>query len=808
MPLEFFRAMDFRKIFLLILLFFSFKLAFPQDKTITYHWDGSYEFGDVEIRVSHLKANLTIKPFDTLVIGETEFSFRTLREKIDSIVFDAREMKFDRITMDGQEADFKMQGNSVLVYPPVELAWQTDHKILFQYTSKPSEGLYFVGWNDPQQIKRKQIWAHRPNHWLPYISAVLTTEIAITVSDDLNVFSNGVREDVVTNKNNTKTWHYRMNRPHPFFSTCLVIGDYHYKNFETKRGLPVELWYYPDWEDHFDFAYRYQTEMFDFFEDEFGFDYPYELYRQAPVIDYMYGAMETTTATIFGDYLMVDERGFLGRNYVNVNSHELAHQWFGNYTSHLKHKDVWLTESFATYWAKKFEQSIFGEDYYQWERHKELQDTYTAARSNNFGVGHGRGGRERWYPKGSLVMDMLRDILGDKEFKATMQFYLESHAYETAETNDFLQAIRKTTGRSLEWFFEQWIYRGGEPHYEVSYETIINQSGVEETRIQVDQIHPTDAVIGLFRMPIEFEVYYTDNSKTTKKQWIEKKSEIVPIPIPEKKEVAFVVFDPNRRVIKKVNFKRSYDELIAQATFADNMIDRYDALLELKKFPIDQKAEHFISIYKNENFHLIKGEIIAQLAPAMNGDILILMSNALKDPDDKVRLAVLQHVKQVPELLQADYEGILKDKSYLNIELALENLCNSFPENYGRYLDQTQDETGWRGLNIRIKWLEIAISKGGFAFEPELKNYTSSSYEFETRINSMEALKRLNLLDEKVAANMMEALFHWNFKIRNAAQSGLVYFYKQNQYSEIINKTISAGNFTDEQKSKIRSYFE
>ncbi|MBE0639581.1 MAG: hypothetical protein IH598_13775 [Bacteroidales bacterium] len=794
----------------IILFTFLFAIYLPiksQDKTITYLWDASYEFKDVEIEIHHLKANLNIKPYDTLVKGEAEFTFTTLREQIDSLVFDARELQIDWIKIDGQEAKFFLRKNNLLVYPPAKLGWQTEHKILFKYSSKPTDGLYFVGWNDPQQIKRKQIWAHRPNHWLPYAAAVLTVEMAVTVPEDLKVFSNGVRVDVVTNKDNTKTWYYRMNRPHPFFSTCLVIGDYNYKNLKTKRGLPVELWYYPDWEDHFDHAYKYQLEMFDFFEKEFGFEYPYELYRQAPVIDYMYGAMETTTATVFGDYLMVDGRGFLGRNYVNVNSHELAHQWFGNYISHLKHKDVWLTESFATYWAKKFEQHIFGEDYYQWERHKELEDTYRAALSNNFGVGHGRGGRERWYPKGSLVMDMLRDVLGENEFRATIGYYLESYPYQTAETSDFLQAIRKTTGRSLEWFFEQWIYRGGEPQYEVSYEQV-NKIVGRETRIKVEQMHPTDQLIGLFKMPVWFEVYYSDSTTGKKMQWIEKKTEIVSIPNPGNKQVDFVLFDPNRKVLKKVKFSRTYDELIAQAARAKNMIDRYDALVALRPITVEQKKKHLLNIYEQETFHLTKGEIIAQLAAQTDSDIEQLIAKAINDPDDKVRLAVLQQVKIIPESLREEYEKLLKDKSYLNTELALENLCHSFPEKYGKYLDQTQDETGWRGRNIRIKWLEIAISRGGWAFEPELKNYTSSSYEFETRINSMEALTRLNLLDEKVTSNMMEGLFHWNFKIRNAAKESLIYFYRQNDFRKIIHQAMESELFSSEQKALMKSYFE
>jgi len=797
-----------RKVFLFTLLSINYLTSNSQDKTVSYLWDASYQFPDVEIEIYHLNSDLTIKPYDTLVAGEAEFSFKTLRENIDSLVFSAEELKIDWVKIDGREATFKMKGSQVLVTPPKKLDWQTDHKILFKYTSKPSEGLYFVGWNDPQQIKRKQIWAHRPNRWLPYFSSVLTMKMAFTVPADLKVFANGVRQDVVMNKDNTQTWHYRMNRPHPFFSTCVVIGDYDYKSLKTKSGLPIELWYYPDWEDHFDHAYKYQAEMFDFFEYEFGFEYPYELYRQAPVIDYMYGAMETTTATIFGDYLMVDERGYLGRNYVNVNSHELAHQWFGNYISHLKTLDVWLTESFATYWAKKFEQSVFGGDYYQWERHKELQDTYTAAKANNFGVGHGRGGRERWYPKGSLVMDMLRDILGDEEFRATMKFYLESHPYTVAETSDFVQAIRKTTGRSMEWFFEQWIYRGGEPFYEVCYEPVTNLGGASETRIKVDQVHPQDDLIGLFRMPVGFDVYYTDKTKSSKVQWIEKKTEIVSVPNPENKKVAFVIFDPNRKIIKKLKFTRTFEELSAQALAAQNMIDRYDALSEMKNMPVMEKKNTLLRMYSAETFHLVKGEIIAQLSTAWDSDVEALIRRALSDPDDKVRLAVLQNVKSVPESLREDYEKLLKDKSYLNVELALQNLSSSFPERYVRYLDISKDEAGWRGRNIRIKWLEIAIQNGGKAFEPELKNYTSASFEFETRINSMEACRRLNLFDESVCSNMMEGLFHWNFKIRNAANESLSYFSKQNNYRSIIEKMAGAGKFTSEQKARLKSYFQ
>ncbi len=621
-----------------------------QDKYVSYLYDASYEMQDREIELSHMNASLTIKPFDTLVIGKVDLNFKTLHVDIDSIVFTVTELKINSIKVNGQIALFKLKGNEAIIYPATKLIWQSTNVISFEYTAKPTEGLYFVGWNDPNQLKRKQIWAHRPDHWLPYTAGIITVDMAVTVDDRYKVFSNGVREKVIKNEDHTQTWVYKMNHPNPFFSTCLVIGDYDFISMKTKRGLLLEQWYYPDWKDHVEPTYRYMPEMFDYFEAEMGVNYPWELYREAPVIDYMYGAMETTTSTIFGDYLMVDPRGFMGRNYVNVNAHELAHQWFGDYISHLKNKDVWITESFATYWAKKFEQHIFGEDYYQNIRNQELADALEASMHDNYAVGHSSGGRNRWYPKGSLVLDMLRDVMGEDEFKAAIKFYLEAHPYQVAETNDFLSDIRKSTGKSLEWFFEEWIYRGGEPSYEVSYEQLVNNSGIKETRISVGQIHKTDELIGLFKMSINFEVHYKDGTSDSKNQWIEGRYENVIIPNPAGKEIDFVLFDPNRKVLKKVKFIRSYNELAAQALSASNMIDRYDALLVLREFPVSQKKSDLLKCYAKETFQLTKGEVIAQLSTETSDETLKLITNAINDKDDKVRLVVLQNVTKVPSL--------------------------------------------------------------------------------------------------------------------------------------------------------------
>ncbi|GIV43323.1 MAG: hypothetical protein KatS3mg035_0446 [Bacteroidia bacterium] len=132
----------------------------------------------------------------------------------------------------------------------------------------------------------------------------------------------------------------------------LGIGEYGIEKRQTKSGTPVYLYYYPDQPQKVQPTYLYSTECIEFMEKETGIPFPWESYSQIPVQDFMYGAMENTTATIFGDFYHVDPRGFLDRSYIRVNVHELTHQWFGDLITHRSPTDIWLHESFATYYPQ------------------------------------------------------------------------------------------------------------------------------------------------------------------------------------------------------------------------------------------------------------------------------------------------------------------------------------------------------------------------------------------------------------------------------------------------------------------------
>ena len=131
--------------------------------------------------------------------------------------------------------------------------------------------------------------------------------------------------------------------------------------------------------------------MFDFLEEEIGVRYPWQNYKQVPVKDFLYAGMENTSATIFSDAFVVDSTAFVDKNYVNVNAHELAHQWFGDLVTETHGTHHWLQEGFATYYALLAEKDIFGDDYYYHKLYETSQQLVKAQETDTIPLMNSKG---------------------------------------------------------------------------------------------------------------------------------------------------------------------------------------------------------------------------------------------------------------------------------------------------------------------------------------------------------------------------------------------------------------------------------
>ena len=143
--------------------------------------------------------------------------------------------------------------------------------------------------------------------------------------------------------------------------------------------------------------------------------------------------------------------------------HELAHQWFGDYVTTENWANTWLNEGFAEFMPGQYWQEKLGahaaEDYYVDEYRQYLQ--IEARRSMPLAS----MGSNNIYPKGALVLQMLKDYLGPERFWAGVHTYLVQHAFGTATSEDLRQAVLAATGENLDWFWNEWIYGAGHPAF-------------------------------------------------------------------------------------------------------------------------------------------------------------------------------------------------------------------------------------------------------------------------------------------------------------------------------------------------------
>lgn len=753
------------------------------------------------IDMQFMSVKLRFQPEQSLVKGMVTHVFTPLRKTVDSIIFDAIDITIKEAMHNGKPVRYRSSEQTVIVYP-LNMHWNEIDSISFVYEAKPRKGLYFIGWNDTTKRSRTQIWSQGQGidnrAWIPLYDEMndkYITETITTFDKDYQVLSNGDLLSVKENSDNTKTWHYRINKPHAPYLLTLIVGKYAIEERKSSSGVKHSLYYYPESPDRIEPTYRFSTEMMDWLESYIGIPYPWKTYAQAMVQDFTFGAMENTTATTFGDFSFVDKRGFKDRSYIATNVHELTHQWFGDFITARSQQHVWLQESFATFYPKYFfrrytgsvmddAKKYFGEDAYQWNRRGEQNSALSAGEKDRLPIVHPSSGSSRIYPKGSTVIDMLMYVYGEDEVRRVIQHYLQHHAYSNVETNDLYLAFQDTLGVSPDWFFEQWLYKGGEPHYSINYVEVVKEN-VKNTVFHVEQIHEQDELTKPFAMPIVFEVHYKDGSKDSKTAWINKQFHNVLVPNPGNKEIAFTLFDPSSNILKRVTFKKSYSELREQVLKAPNMIDRYDALIALKEIEEPGKEELLTKVFANETFHAMKSEVVNQMHERKTAGSLSLIKKALADKSEDVRKSALNGLRTISKELKSDIEQLLNDDSYAIITTALEKLSDAFPNDVPAYLEKVREDTGLYA-QIRIKALEIRAGKGDMIALDSLIDYIGPSFEFWTRRNAMNAIKRINTLNEKSLWNMLDAAWNPNSRLSSSAVEILQYFYQQSEYKNLI----------------------
>jgi len=744
------------------------------------------------VNMTHLFLDVKFEPEIGKVSGNVSLTFTPLLKKIDTLFLDAPNIQVHSVKMDDKEVAFTQNDDGITLKFTNPLNWDNTYAINIDYHCFPRKGIYFIGWNDEKNLSRKQIWTQGQGidnrHWIPHYDNMndkLITEIIVHFDKDYKVLSNGNLIEMIEEENNLMRWHYKITKPHASYLIMLGIGKYNILEETSENGIPLNLWYYPDWKNRVSSAYHLSKEMFDYLEKEIDVPYPWESYAQIPVQDFMYGAMENTTATLFGDFYFVDSVSFNDVNYVYVNAHELAHQWFGDCITSRTSSHNWLQESFATYYGYMVEKEFFGKDYFDNTRRKSKEKTLKEAVKNNFPLGCSYSGSVRHYPKGAMILDMVKYVVGEDEYRKSIKHYLNKHAYENVDSEDLLIAFHEGLGYSLDWFWDQWIYRGGEPNYEINYNRIL-----QNATFTVEQVHDTSELVRLFKMPIVFEIHFTDGSFLSKKVIIEKQKQDVDFRIPFNKRISYVLFDPDNKVLKNVSFEKPFSMLKNQVILAEHILDRYDALIALQEVGYVKKKELLFEVFNKEKNHLLKTEVISQLEKEDAESLIANFTEKHRNQNDvKVKNALLNKL-EVNEKTIDFFVKTLDDLSYRNKTISYKKLVAHNPDflNQDRERNTNGENDYGRKLSIAKLglFIDYGVSKDSVIAIDQLIDFTSNSYEFLTRVNAITLLESKQIYNEVLIGNLLNAIYNPNRRLNRPAKKYLKELYKKSDVKEVL----------------------
>lgn len=797
-----------QRILVLLSLLLPLSIWASTDSVVCRLSDAEGRYREHNCNFTHISLDVRFVPREGRVIGKETLLFTPIQPLIDSVYLDAPGIAIRRVLLDKASVNvsFDTTAKGVIIrFPKQKLKWDDKHSLDIEYEATPRKGLYFVGWNDDRNLSRKQIWTQGQGvdnrYWFPCYDDVddkVISETTITFDKNYTVVSNGNLLSTKINADSTKTWHYAMTEPHAPYLVMMAIDKYAYRDYKSDNGITSREYYYADQPEVEAPTYQYSKELMDWLPKEIGMPFPWQTYANVPVQEFMFGAMENTTATIYGDFYQVDRRSQIERPYIGVNAHELTHQWFGDYITEYSATHHWLHESFATYYSKMFLRHIYGEDQYQMAMRGEMLQAIQADKENRFPIAHTHAGSARHYPKGSFVVGMLRYVVGDEIYRRSIVNYLRKHAHGNVDTHDFYRTFMETAGINLDWFFDEWVYHSGVPGFAVQYE-----AKSDRTTFYVEQTHKTDSLIHYFRMPVVIEVDYTDESRDTVREWVSSQYDTISIPNKQGKKIAYTIFDPGYNIMKTMKLSHPYSELIAQATGAHNMIDRYDAVQALRDTALDIKRNDLIHIYNTEKSHNIRSEVVYQLRGDSVPEGIAVLIKAANDPDWNVHRTLAERLDTIRPSLLSAYEKLLSDTSYYTIEIALRKLVKQYPAKKAQYLTTVRKLHGL-SQNVRITYLELKGEDSIGTVKDELVAYASQSYEFRTRVRAMEALERLHYSDDHLIQNVTDAILSPNSRLAGPAERVLVKLFKKEGVKGAFAAYYKANTWKDWQKERLK----
>jgi len=783
------------------LLLGSFAALFARGR-----WGDSYSdfhyARDRAFDLIHVRLEISFDERERSLSGKVTHTFSPILPEQKFLFLDAVGLKIEKVSdtagnsLAFEQLDDKLKIDLGLPFRP----FADTFAITIDYGGKPKAGVYFVQPDAKYPRKRRQIWTQgeteNTRYWIPiydYPNDRATSEMIVTVPEKYLAVSNG---ELVsdTRSGGKRVFHWRENVPHVTYLISLVAGEYEMSadtatvNVGGQIKLVPVLYYYPPGEKERALrAFGKTPKMVRFFSEKIGVFYPYEKYAQATVDEFMWGGMENISATTQTERTLHDRLAHQDFQSEGLVAHELAHQWWGDLLTCRDWSHIWLNEGFATYFDNLFQEYDLGSDEMPVQMREDLQNYLDEDRQYRRPIVTQYYSDpldmfdSHTYPKGGWVLHMLRNYLGEELWWKGIKHYCQKHYAGNVVTADFEKGMEEATGKNLDWFFQQWIYKAGYPEFKIRSRW---DDSAKVTKITIQQTQETDSLTPIFRVKLPV-VVVTAKETVYDTLWIDQKEEVFYVPTSERPKM--VEIDPRLTVLKTVDFERTEGALRYQLEASPIAESRREAAEALKKFTSDETIEALAKALRSDRFFDVRRQAALSLGEIRGEKAQKALFAGLSDSDSRVRRACVKALSKFTddaEVVSRLKQVFATDTSYATVAQALTAIAELAPPGASEFLQ--------KGL-LRSSHNEV-ISTAALRGLAELKEpkaadilfaHTLYGRPFPIRSAAIQALGKLgqylreengltaSRLREKIKKGLVGFLSDPKYDARNAAISAL-----------------------------------
>jgi aminopeptidase N len=556
----------------------------------------------------------------------------------DSVELDAAELNVKSVSLSAK-LGFRTIGDKLAIKLGRTYKAGSSIKLDISYSSRPRKGFYFISPDKHYPGKQVEAWTQgestESKYWFPCIDhpqVKFTSAISVAAPAGMVAISNGrlVKAD---KRGKNQVYHWSSSNPHPAYLTSVVIGSY----FQTSDREILQYYVPHDRKQDAARTFENTPEMLKFFEDYLGTKYPFEKYSQVAVQDFVYGGMENSSCTTLTLDTLHDKKAHLDFTSDYLVSHELAHQWFGDLVTCRDWQHVWLNEGFATYCEALYWEKSRGVDEFQYyvmltadDYLEEAGTRYTRPIVTKVYKHPDDLFDRHTYEKGGCVLHMLRHHVGDRHFRSSLKTYLQRYANSTAETDDLRKVFELETGKSLQQFFDQWVYREGHPVLKVQLTPDENFA-----KIKVEQTQPGEP----FEFALDIRLVFAKSEKLYSFSIAEKECVLQ---IPVEKPVEWFSVDPQFKILKSIAVKAPKEMLIMQLLHGGTVIERVEAARALRDDSSEAAIDALYSAVAEDKFWGVSAEAARTLGSTRTDYAYEALKKCLKAGHPKVRRAVVR----------------------------------------------------------------------------------------------------------------------------------------------------------------------